>query len=219
MPALLPAFESMRRGLTLVETTRERNVMAVMGASAEDVAAGRASKPGQSIERSIAVPPAAIFYESIAHSDANDPSSPMEGVGRFQIEAYLLHLAGFPVRQFNKAGLLGARWAVDGLLPFLLLIISSYLLPDRHRTQAETLQIDGFFAKMKTPVAPTPEQDEREVELSYREPYRFDGQKLLLGSQWEFTRWAASDFYGFFACWAVVALIVGFLWLVVNVGG
>ena len=196
VPAFLPTFESARRGATFVETTRERSVTAVMGASAEDVAAGRASKPGQSIEKKIAVPPVAVYYESVAHSDGNDPSSPLEGVGRFQVEAYLLHLVGVPVRQFNKAGLLGARWAVDGLLPFLLLIVSSYLLPDRQRTAAETLRIDGFFAKMKTPVAPTPEQDEREVALSYREPHRFDGKKLFPGSQWEFTRWATSDFLG-----------------------
>ncbi len=218
VPVLLPAFEGTRRGPTLVETTRERNVTAVMGASAEDVAAGLASKPGQSIEKSIAVAPVAIFYESVAHSDPNDPSSPLEGVGRFQVEAYLLHLLGVPVQQFNKAGLLGARWAVDGLFPFLLLIALSYFLPNRQPTEAETLQIDGFFAKMKTPVAPTPEQDEREVELSYREPHRFDGQKLFPGSQWEFTRWNASDFIGFSACWGVVALIVGVLWLVVNAG-
>jgi hypothetical protein len=71
---------------------------------------------------------------------------------------------------------------------------------------------------MKTPVAPTPEDDRREVELSYAHPHRFDDRKLLPGTNWEFTRWSAADYMGFGGCWAVVGLILLLLWGVLRVG-
>jgi hypothetical protein len=130
----------------------------------------------------------------------------------------LLRVIGFPVHDFNKAGLLTARWLVDGVLPFIMLILFSYLLPGRRLTEEDKHRIDGFFAKMKTPVAATPDEDDREVALSYENPGRFDQQKLFPGSTWEFTKWTASDWAGFLSCWGVVALIVGFLWLVLHIG-
>ena len=75
-----------------------------------------------------------------------------------------------------------------------------------------------FYAKMKTPVAPTPEADRREVDLSYAHPGRFDHLKLLPGTQWEFTRWTVKDFVGFFGCWGIVGLILVLLWGVLHLG-
>jgi hypothetical protein len=189
-----------------------------MGATSQDVARGLASKVGQAIQKPLAVPPVAIFFEAVARANPEDPRSPMEGVGRFQVEAWLLHFAGFPVLQFNKADLLTARWLVDGVLPFIMLIAFSYLLPGRRLTEEERRRVDGFFAKMKTPVAPTPEEDDREVALSYENPRRFDQLKLFPRSSWEFSKWTRADMTGFLACWGVVALIVGFLWLVLHIG-
>jgi hypothetical protein len=125
---------------------------------------------------------------------------------------------GFPVLEFNKAGLLTARWLVDGVLPFIMLIGLSYLLPGRNLTDEERHRVDGFFAKLKTPVAPTPEEDDREVALSYQCPHRFDQKKLFPRSSWEFSKWSKADYRGFFACWGVVALIVAFLWLLLRIG-
>ena len=76
------------------------------------------------------------------------------------------------------------RWAFDGLFPFIALIVFSLLTkPD------ELERADRFFAKMRTPVAPTPELDQQEVQLSYQMPHRFDHKKILPGSNWQFTRW------------------------------
>jgi SSS family solute:Na+ symporter len=217
-PSFVPRFQSLRRNPTFLETTPVRNMTALIGATSDDVAKGLASKVGESIQKPLVIPPEAIFYESVAQSNPEDPASPMEGVGRFQVEAWLLHILGFPVRDFNKAGLLTARWLVDGVLPFIMLIAFSYLLPGHMLTDADKHRVDGFFAKLKTPIAPTPEEDEREVALSYANPHRFDHRKLFPRSTWEFSKWKGTDYVGFISCWGVVGLIIAFLWLVLNIG-
>ena len=66
--------------------------------------------------------------------------------------------------------------------------------------------------------APTPEQDKREVQLSYDRPDRFDNKKLIRASNWQFTKWSLNDAAGFFGCWLIVGLILALLWAVLNVG-
>jgi SSS family solute:Na+ symporter len=217
-PSVVPRFQSLRQSKIFTESTDARSIMAVIGASKDDVANGLATKVGQAIQKSIKVPPVAVYFDTVAHADPQDVHSPLQGVGRFQVETYLLHLIGVPVQQFNKAGILTARWGVDGALPFIMLIVFSYLLPGRKATEADEHRIAGFYAKLKTPVAPTPLEDEREVALSYEKPRRFDHRKLFPGSTWEFAKWRGIDYVGFLGCWAIVGLIIGFLIFILNVG-
>jgi len=217
-PSLVPKFQSLRRNPELLEKTKDRTITALIAATGDDVAHGLASSVGQAIKKPLAVAPKAIFYEAVARSDPKDPSSPLEGVGRFSVETYLMHLLGFPLRDFNQAGLLASRWGVDGVLPFVMLILFSYLMPGPKPTEEQQRQTDGFFAKLKTPIAPTPEEDDREVALSYANPGRYDYRKLFPGSSWEFSRWHGIDYVGFGVCWVIVGLIIGLLWLVLNIG-
>lgn len=217
-PSFVPKVESFRRDPTLLQMTHERTITALIGATSDNVTKGLAAKTGQAIQKPLAVPPVSIFFDAVARSNPTDPASPMEGIGRFDVETYILHLAGLPVRDFNKAGILAARWMVDGVLPFIMLILFSYLLPGRALTEADQHRVNGFFAKLKTPVAPTPEEDDRVVALSYENPHRFDQEKLFPSSTWEFSKWTRADWLGFMSCWGVVVLIIGLLWLVLNIG-
>jgi Na+/proline symporter len=217
-PSFVPTFQSLRRDPAFLQMTKPRTITALSGAATDDVAKGLAKTVGQAIVKPIAIPPVAIFYEAVARSNPLDPASPMEGVGRFEVETYLLNLIGFPVRDFNRAGILTARWLVDGVVPFVMLIVFSYLLPGPKPTEKDQHRIDGFFAKLKTPVAPTPEEDDREVALSYENPHRFDHKKLFPRSTWEFAKWSRADYIGFLGCWGVVVLMIGFLWVVLNIG-
>jgi len=217
LPGTAPKFEGVRRNPTLIEQTPVQKVHAVAGATKDDVAAGRAKKVGEALEKDFTIQPVAVFFESVARINPADSNSPREGVGRFYVETYLLHLIGVPVEKFNKAGINTARWGVDGVLPFVMLILFSYLFPARP-TEADQHRIAGFYAKMKTPIAPTPEDDEREVALSYAQPNRFDHKKLFPGSSWEFSKWTTADFVGFFGCWGIVLLILGFLGLLLGLG-
>jgi len=94
----------------------------------------------------------------------------------------------------------------------MLIFFSLLTKPD------ELERADRFFAKMRTPVAPTPELDRQEVELSSKMPHRFDGQKILRGSNWQFTRWTWNDALGFFGCWMIVCAILALLWGVLHIG-
>jgi SSS family solute:Na+ symporter len=80
------------------------------------------------------------------------------------------------------------------------------------------LRVARFYAKMKTPVSPTTEQDIVEVRTSMENPRRFDHLKLFPRSSWEFTRWDLADYLGFFGCWAGVAGVLIFLLFILQVG-
>ncbi len=194
IPWFLPHSESFCRYAPFLQKTPERQII------------DSAGKPHTIL-------PKAVYFDNVAHIYPTDPTSPMTGVGRFNIETYALHLAAVPVERFTPAQLLAARWAFDGLFPFLILIVLSWLTPWSEPDRAER-----FYAKLKTPVAPTPEQDEIEVQKSFDYPKRFDDQKLLPRSNWEFTKWNKKDFKGFFGCWAIVAFILLVLWIVLHVG-
>lgn len=194
VPWFLPKAAAFRQHASLLEKTPERQVIDDTG------------KP-----RTIL--PKAVYFDNVAHTNPTDLESSMEGIGRFNVETFSLHLIGVPVEHFSPAGLLATRWAFDGLFPFVMLIVLSLVTP-----RSEPQRAARFYAKLKTPVAPTPEQDEIEVQRSFDEPQRYDHEKLLPGTNWEFTKWTPKDFIGFFGCWAIVGFILFVLWGVLSVG-
>jgi SSS family solute:Na+ symporter len=212
VPWVLPHVAAFRRSPALVLQTLERHVEVTVAATAADVAAGKAQREGESIKAPHTILPAACFFEKVARINPNDPNSPYEGIGRFNVETYLLHLIGMPIQQFSSSALVAVRWGFDGLFPFLMLIAFSLV------TKADPNRAPGFYAKMKTPIAPTPDEDRKEVELSYAQPNRFDHQKLLPGTNWEFAKWTRQDVKGFGGCWIIVGLILLFLWGLLRAG-
>ena len=206
VPWALPHSFFFRRLPSLVVQTLERSTEVTAGATAADVAAGLAERPGQSIRKRHVILPTAVFFDRVARIDPNDPRSALEGIGRFNVETFSLYLLGIPVRSFSPAGLLAARWLFDGLFPFVLLIGLSLLFKPAYTELA-----GPFYAKLKTPVAPTPEEDEKEVALSHAQPHRFDHLKLFPRSHWEFAKWTRLDVVGFLGCWAIAGMILMFL--------
>jgi SSS family solute:Na+ symporter len=144
-----------------------------------------------------------FFEEGVVRVDPRDPASPRTGKGMFRVEVFLLRLAGVDVAGFNSAQLLTTRYLVDALIPIVLIFGVSLLTrptePDR---------VARFYARMKTPVAPTPEEDAAVVAASYANPGRFDYLKLFPRSNWELTRWNRMDALGFAACCALVGVVI-----------
>lgn len=213
IPPVVGAVPALRQNAKLTLRTNARQVEVAAPATSDDVAAGRATAIGQTIRTPHTVAPVGCFFEQVALANPKDPSSGFEGFGRFLVENYLLHLVGVPIQKMPPAGVVASRWLFDALFPFVCLIGFSLATspdsPDR---------ATRFYAKMKTPVAATPELDAREVELSIAEPARFDREKWFPATQWEFTKWSAKDVLGFGICWAVVGLILMLLWGVLRVG-
>jgi Na+/proline symporter len=213
VPLLVPAVQSLRRQASLTLRTESRVVEISAPATAEDVAAGRASAVNQTIRKIHVVAPVGCFFEQVALVDPQNPDAGYEGIGRFFTENYLLHAIGVPLQRLGPAGVVASRWLFDSLFPFVCLIVFSLITPANRSPRAA-----GFYAKLKTPVAPTPDQDRAEVEKSYAEPHRFDDLKLMPWTNWEFTKWTRKDFAGFFGCWGIVGVILIFLWVVLHLG-
>ncbi len=281
LPWGLPHFSVFRTNPKLTVQTPVRTIMVKVPASVDDITAGRATQLGENITRQQLIPSAAIYFESVTRTRPDDPNSPLQGVGRFHIEIYLLSLIGLPVESFKTSGLNCSRWLFDSIGPFALLMGLSILLPRRRRRHAlptivptkvidvakphedvspeeaarireitgdgivdpaayaaiimegnisllyrpdetveqEKVRLDRYYAKLKTPVAPTPEEDEKELARTFADPGRFNKEKLFPNSQWEFSRWNRMDVIGFSGCWLIVFAILGVLWLTLNVRG
>lgn len=204
VPAVVPAIPALARSELLTRMTREREVSWQAAATAADVRAGRAAAEGATLTRTRRIEPVALFFEEgVVRVDPRDPKSPRTGKGLFRPEVFLLHLLGVDVQGFNAAQLLTTRYLVDFLFPVTVLVAMSLLT-----RPTEPGRVARFYARMKTPVAPTLEQDAREVALSYANPTRFDGQKLFPGTDWEFTRWNNVDAIGFLCCCALVGVVL-----------
>jgi SSS family solute:Na+ symporter len=130
LPWTLPKVESFRQAPGLLKFNEVTTVTAEARASGADVAAGLAKLPGEKIRKTLHVTPDPLFFDAIVAADSTDPQSPREGIGRFHIEIYALHLLGLPVEKLGMAGLNACRFLITAVLPFTLLIVLSILLPD-----------------------------------------------------------------------------------------
>jgi len=154
------------------------------------------------------------FEDGVVHVNPKDLNSPKTGIGLFRVEVYLLKLLGVDVAGFGPAGLLTTRYVVDAAFPILILVVVSLLtLP------TDPARVARFYVRLKTPVAPTLEQDALDVEQGYANPTHLDHMKLFPHSNWEFTKWNRMDALGFFGCCAFVGVILLFFKGILALGG
>ncbi len=204
IPSVVSSIPALARSESLTLMTRERVVTSQMAATAADVAAGLATTEGQTISKTRRIEPVSVFFEEgVVRVDPKDVNSPKTGKGLFRTEAYLLHVLGFDVAGFTSAHLLTTRYMVDFLIPVIIVIMVSLL-----SRPTDPVRVARFYARMKTPVAPTLEEDADAVEASYANPTRYDHQKLFPRSNWEFTKWDKVDAIGFLVCCALVGVVL-----------
>jgi SSS family solute:Na+ symporter len=204
VPWVVSSIPSLARSPELMLMTRERVVTTQAAASAEDVSAGRAQAVGQTMTKTRRIEPVSVFFEEgVVRLDPKNPDSPRTGKGLFRTEVYLLKLLGVDVAGFSSAQLLTTRYMVDFLLPVFVLIGVSLM-----SRPTDPVRVARFYARMKTPVAATLEEDAKAVEESYANPTRYDHLKLFPNSSWEFTKWDKRDTIGFICCCALVGVVL-----------
>ena len=208
LPQILPVFASVRQSEWLTRQTHEQVRLLPMPASQEDVAIGPANLAGQRIRKPVIVPPAGIYYDSVVRIDPNDETTAFEGIGRLHTELIIADLLGFDLQSMMPSGLLTIRYLIACVLPFVFLIPISLVTRDAGLEET----ITRFYVKMKTPVLPDPQEDAAELEKSYADPTRFDHNKLLPGTHWEFCKWTRSDTLGFFVSCLITVFIILFFW-------
>ena len=78
--------------------------------------------------------------------------------------------------------------------------------------------LDRYYAKMKTPVDPNREQDEKNLVSAYADPIALEHRKLLPGTDFEFQRPSAVDVTGFILCVCICFAIVAAAAFVASLG-
>jgi hypothetical protein len=212
LPGTLPLIRSVNQSKWLTAQTTEQTIIRNVSATQEDVDAGRTTVVGEKFSKELVVPPAAIYFDKVARSDADDPNSPMEGIGRINPELVIAKLIGINLKEKTPSQLLTIRYLVDAFLPFLIMIPISLITTNRGLEE----NIKRFYVKMKTQVIADRELDEAELEKSYADPTRFDNLKLFPKSNWEFCKWTKEDLYGFLATSALTAIILTAFWLMIK---
>jgi len=213
LPLALPTVAAFRQSPSLLAQTEVYTEQTLTGATDADVAAHRADHVGQPISKPHVVAPVSVYFDKVVRIRPDDPTSPMAGLGRFNVETYILNRLGLPVTKLHTSGLTTVGWLFDSLMPFLT-IIGLSLVTD----PGDPVRADRFYAKMRTPVGATPELDRLEIEKSNADPHRFDDQKVFRHSQLQYAKWTKKDCIGFFGCWVIVGLILMFLFGILSLG-
>ncbi len=212
IPNLFQGLDAVVRNPAFLLETTPRTVVVRTDATQDDVAAGRAMWAGELIERTHVVPPVGVYFDRVARENPADPQSPKVGLGRFNAEVWVIGWFGIDFSGWSRAQLLAARFFFDALFPFVLLILLSFVTP-----RVPKPALDRFFARLHTPVQPTPEADAAVVAAACADPGRFERDKLFPGSDWEIMKPARSDYAGFFGTWGLVGVVVLLLWLMVTI--
>ena len=213
IPNLFPAMQWSRSSENFLKQTQPQTITYSTKATVEDVQNGLIDVPGKEITKTKIIPSTGVFYEKVARQNPDDPNSPLIGVGRFHAEIWVLSWLGIDFTKWKKSELVATRFFFDALFPFLLLFIISFLTRPVEKTV-----LDRFFAKMHTPVQPTPAQETAALQAAYQNPEVFETNKLFPGSSWEIMKPAKIDYYGFFGSCAVVVLILLVLFWVLGLG-
>ncbi|MBN2577707.1 MAG: sodium:solute symporter family protein [Pirellulales bacterium] len=165
---------------------------------------------GEKFKKSVPVPAKSIFWtQGIKLNDQGTCA----GTGMLNLELVALDLLGFPLEKNTYALNETVRILIRTILPFLILIGVSLLTRPEDRRR-----LDRFFAKMKTEVREDRAADQRELDLSYAQPDRFDHRKLFPKTQWEFHKWNRVDTVGFILSSLIAFSVLGFLKLLLLIG-
>jgi len=206
----LPGFS---KSNTFCRMTAEKTATVKAGAVQKDVDEGRALSVGQVMEKAIRIEPRGIFFEEIVREIPHDPQSPLIGRGRFRVSLIFPALLGVKLDRLGVGDLNALGFYLDILMPFLIIFLVSYVT--RRNSQAG---LDQFYGRLQTPVRGSPEEDALEMERTRANPTRFKQNKMFPNSSFELLKPTRRDAIGFVAIWAIVALVILFLYLLTQIG-
>jgi SSS family solute:Na+ symporter len=212
VPNLFQSMDWARTHSAFLRETKPKVVMIMTQALREDVEAGRARSVGEIISKQHTNEPEGIFFEKVARVNPEDAGSAKTGIGRFHAEIWVLSWFGIDFSNFSKAQLSAVRFFFDALFPFVLLFLLSFITKPVPKKD-----LDRFFAKLHTPVEPSPEAEAAALEEAYANPGKLEKKKIWPGSNWEIMKPGWKDVLGFGGSWVLVGVIIFLLWLMVTV--
>lgn len=213
IPFAVPVVKPLSTLEALHKTTAERRESRMVPANAADVAAGRARKTGDRIEKVSVIAPKPIFFDQVVSLDPGKADAGRQGQGRFNCELYILSLLGLDLSKMLPAQLLALTFVFDSIFPFLLLFLFSFLTREKDPQRAER-----FYIKMRTPVVADLEKDAEILRYNLDNPAVTESTKLFPFSSWELQKWTVRDSRAFIICCLIAAAIFGFFALLLNLG-
>ena len=167
---------------------------------------------GEKIQKSFTLPQKSIFWSK--GIKANEAGL-VQGEGYLYLELILLDQLGWDLSENDYALNETIRLLIRLLFPFAVLIgIALFTASDSE----ERLKI--FYNKMRIRVnLEGREADQADLTRGLQQPSLTESTLIFRNSQWEFYRWNGKDWLGFLISWGVVLIIIGILYLMVNLGG
>jgi SSS family solute:Na+ symporter len=137
----------------------------------------------------------------------------LEGRGRFNLDFLLYQAVGVDLTGMDNATLETLRLPPRVITPLAVMILLSLITPG-NRKQA----LDRYYAKMKTPVDPDPEQDRKALESAYADPSSLEHRRLCPWWGLEIQKPTWKDIVGFLVCVGVCFVFVALAVWVANIG-
>ena len=210
LPGVLPKVNAIATHPSLLVYTQERMIEVRAGATAQDVELGLADEVGDVISKKHRIPPTPVLFENI--EGENDETNRRRGSGKIYPNLLVLHMIGIDLRHLSRSGLMALSYALDVIMPFLLMLLISIFTRPVH---ADIL--NRFYSKFHTPVQEDDTKDKEEVKRSIQNPQRFEQEKLFPGSSWEIMKPSRTVYLGFLACIAIALAVMGFAFLMANI--
>ena len=134
--------------------------------------------------------------------------------GLFRVDFLIYRALGFDLTQMSDAMLTTLRLPARIIIPFIVMIALSLITP-RNSTGA----LDRYYARMKTPVNPDPEEDRRQLDAVYADPHCHDDRRLIPALGLEIQRPRVSDVVGVLVCLVVSFAFIGLAVWLAGIGG
>jgi SSS family solute:Na+ symporter len=233
LPAVLPAlWPALKEDTHLLKTTNPQPVQRVYQAKEADIKARNmeikrweafsseeksvTSRPpviknGDRIEKTYTLPKKSIFWTKGLKPNQQGGS---EGSGFLNLELLFVDYLGFDLTKNPYALNETIRIMIRTLVPFFLFVLVSLFVPLK-----DSEQVERFFIKMKVEVDTDPGRDRANLHQAYINPSLIKIKNLFPGSNWEFERWNREDWSGFLISVVIVILLIGFMSLLVSIGG
>ena len=169
-----------------------------------------ALKIGEKFEKKVLLPKKSIFWsEGIDYKGEK-----AIGKGYLKVELIALDKIGWDLSKNSYSLNETLTFLFRIIIPFLILMLVAYIT-----TPQEKALLDKFYGKLLTPVVGSCNlEDDREMELTYANPTRFNHLKIFPNSNWEFRRWNREDWTGVIVSCFAVASVVGLLVFIVSLG-
>ncbi len=165
---------------------------------------------GQKFTKIYQLPQKSIFWTYGVKPNAQGK---LEGRGLLNMGLLMIDRAGWDLSANPYALNETLRILLRIIVPFgVFIIVVLFTKPDDKKL------LDRFYVKMKTEVLPDHKADEKNLEISYAKPDRFNNLKLFPNSSWEFTKWNKVDTIGFALSVFTAFGIVGLLFVALSIG-